>query len=227
MTTNRKTIAVVFATLEAGGVRKPASYSSDMGWSFALDLWSGLLSDVPADDLITATAGFLRSKDARFWPTPGQLLEHVPGRRSFDDGDATWGEVYGLACSKGRANPPVPARELRGMPPTGLSPEEMRELHIQPDEVRALVRSRGGRPPWSFDEEDEDRDAAIHVGLTAIGGWRGLCLLQEDRVVAARASFRNAYRGELDRRRCNTSTTTSKALLESGKVLSLTDRRKK
>lgn len=222
---DRRTIAIVFATLEAGGVRQPPSFGSEVGWNFALDLWAGILSDTSAEDLVAATTSFLRSPEARFWPTPGQLLEHVPGRRSFEDADATWGEVLTAAGRKGRANPPVLARELRGMPADGLSEEELERLGFGRAQAARAHPRRG--EPWAFDEEDDERDQSIHCAIASIGGWRALCILQDDQIVPARASFRSAYRSDRARLRARRETTTARTLLESGEVRALTDRRKR
>jgi hypothetical protein len=206
---DRKTIALLFTTLEAGGVKLPESFQSDTGWNLALELWSGVLGDVSPDDLVHAVSAYLRLPHSpRFptpFPSPGQVLQLLPGRKTFDDADATWGEVWSLAGRRGRANPPVPATQLR---------EQLRE-------------ETSTRTSWSFDPEDVERDEAIRIGVQAVGGWRSLCLLDESSVVAARASFRGAYRSELERRRFKASSSTSKALLESGAVLALSDRRRK
>lgn len=202
---DRKTIALLFTTLEAGGVKLPESFHSDAGWNLALELWSGVLGDVSPEELVHAVSSYLRLPHSpRFptpFPSPGQVLQLLPGRKTFDDADATWGEVWSLAGRRGRANPPVSARQLREETSSSSS--------------------------WSFDPEDLERDEAIRIGVQALGGWRSLCLLDEGSVVAARASFRGAYRGELERRRFTSSSSTSKALLESGAVLSLSDRRLK
>jgi hypothetical protein len=202
---DRKTIALLFTTLEAGGVKLPESFQSDTGWNLALELWSGVLGDVSPDELVHAVSAYLRLPHSpRFptpFPSPGQVLQLLPGRKTFDDADATWGEVWSLAGRRGRANPPVPASQLGEETSRGTS--------------------------WSFDPEDVERDEAIRIGVQAVGGWRSLCLLDESSVVAARASFRGAYRSELERRRFQVSSSTSKALLESGAVLALSDRRRK
>lgn len=207
---NRKAITLVFATLEAGGVRPPASYREEDGFAFAVDLWSGVLGDLEPQELLTAAAAFLRTPDARFWPTPGQLLELVPGRKQFDDADGTWGEVLEAIRRRGRDWPPILSSVIRETPP---------------DFELVQVRSRPGGPMehvqgaqverWAFDEDD-DRDAAIHVGVKALGGWRQLCKMQDHQVVANRAAFRGAYRAELERLRFKAASSTATALLESG-----------
>ena len=46
---DRKTIALLFTTLEAGGVKLPESFQSDTGWNLALELWSGAAGAEPFD----------------------------------------------------------------------------------------------------------------------------------------------------------------------------------
>lgn len=194
---SRQTVKLLFVTLEAGGVRLPDSFKGDRGWDLAVDLWAGLLADVSEDDLVAAVGAYLRSPDARFMPTPGQLLDLVPGRRTFDDADATWGQLLAHASRHGRANPPFPAPELRELDPATY---------------------KGDRRLWAFDADDLDRDASIHVALSAVGGWRSLCLLVEDQVTAARASFRSAYRAELERRRHRVVADTARQLRDTGAI---------
>lgn len=206
-----QTIELVFATLEAGGVRMPSSYHEDAGWTFAVQLWAGVLGDLEAQDLLSAAAVFLRSRDARFWPTPGQLLELVPGRRQLDDADGTWGEILEGLRRYGRATPPTPAPTLRGTPP------QFEVVNFRAAPGAPLERRQGAEiVRWAFDEEDDERDAAIHMGLKALGGWRQLCKMQDHQVVANRAAFRGAYRAELERLRFRTASSTAKALLADG-----------
>lgn len=64
-----------------------------------------------------------------------------------------------------------------------------------------LVKSKGSyRPPFGPGDlaSDPQRAKAMWRGLSAIGGWSTLCRMNESEHMAARASFRAAYRSVME-----------------------------
>ena len=145
-------ILLAFTSLESAGFLLPRTMETDEGLAKGGMVWSEVLHDVADEDFAAAVVTFMREAQARWWPTPGQLLQLVPGRRlaAIDDADDAWGQVCRLARVHGSYVPP--------------------ELTM-----------------------------AQAVGVNAIGGWRAFCVLDEADDAAARAAFRNAYRGAKQR----------------------------
>lgn len=72
--------------------------------------WLGLLFDITDDQLNAATVSYLRDPDCCEWyPQPGKILQHVPGRREadLDDGDELWGLVLTQARLVGGSSEPT------------------------------------------------------------------------------------------------------------------------
>ena len=187
----KQTIMTVFATFRAAGCRMPSNHSQRQGLELGLTVWAALLADVSAPDLLAAAATYLRTDQAQWFPVPGTLLALIPGRRLFDDADEVWGLVLASASTHGRRNPPKRADVLSVMSPLELG------IHTP------LV--------WALDPEDLERDAAIHAGIRAVGGWRVVCGQVDN---AIRAAFRNAYRGARERKQFDRDTKTARRLLE-------------
>lgn len=166
----RHDVAVAFATFEAAGCRAPASHGSDEGLDFALRVWLSVLSDVDRFELLELVIAYVRTPGSKWWPTPGQLL----GLRkdASDDAVEQWGRILRLIGKHGRERPPT-ARSLLPQLPDLPAP---------------------GLPVWCLDD-DPEVDRAMHAGLSAIGGWRVACLIDEREQITHRAAFRDAYRG--------------------------------
>ncbi len=186
MAVDHPTIALAFATLEAGGSRPPASHASDRGLQLAVRVWSGLLADIDRTELLQAVTTYLRQPNSRFFPTPGVLLDLIPSRRRLDDADQAFGELLALAKHGARGFPPLSLLELRQQAPFSW-PARVSSDRTAPG--RAL------NPPFALDEADPVRDGAMRVGLSALGGWSLFCEAADEASAADRAAFRAAYRG--------------------------------
>ncbi len=90
------------------------------------------------------------------------------------------------------------------------------------------VRSHGWIDPpnqpdgWRLDP-DPIRCAAMMAGLSACGGWRGLCHSDASANTANRASFRAAYRAHKQRKSITTRQEDTARLLEFAPRLMLKD----
>lgn len=71
-------------------------------------VWFSLLGDVSDGDLAAALASYLRDPKCEWYPQPGTLLAHVPGRRalSMDNSDELWGVVTSTIRSHGYYSTP-------------------------------------------------------------------------------------------------------------------------
>ena len=58
-------------------------------------VWHALLVDVTDEQLSAALASYLRDPEGQWYPQPGLILAHVPGRKaaSIDNSDELWGSV--------------------------------------------------------------------------------------------------------------------------------------
>lgn len=71
-------------------------------------VWFSLLVDITDGELAAALASYLRDPDCQWYPQPGTLLAHVPGRKdaNLDTSDELWGVVLSAVRSHGYYSTP-------------------------------------------------------------------------------------------------------------------------
>lgn len=75
-----------FSALTAAGIPQPAAWQRGddeeqaATLRAAVETWALVLADVEDADLLSAVIAWLRSPDARWWPSPGAVLAHRPPR---------------------------------------------------------------------------------------------------------------------------------------------------
>lgn len=180
--------------IEAAGIPRPWSTTEDT--ERALAVWSAVLGDVDAARLQACTVAWLRSPESRYgrWPTPGALLHALPSAEAIDDADSAWAEVLELVRLLGIDRCPESVQQLeerRARLRTGY-----RAARDAGDTARADRYRRLGE---ALPREDEARTTALLAGVRACGGWRSLGRAEEEALVAHRAAFRAAYRGQRQR----------------------------
>jgi hypothetical protein len=163
-------VMAIFVMLESGGLRPPEVWQKPENRRIAVEVWQGALGDIGPQQLRVAAVAYLRTPSP-FWPTPGQLLALIPGRPEANLDDSD--EAWGIV--------------MEGISKHGWS--------SPPTPMGNPI----GDGKWRYCEE-EARCKAIEAGVQAAGGWRALCLGQEDQMAPARASFRAAYRTVMQRR---------------------------
>ena len=138
-------ISAAWMVLEMAGLKAPAVLLDPKSHDVALDVWLSCLSDVDGDDLKRAAVCYIRSGE-RFWPTPGQLLQHLPARQleKLDDSDRAWGWLIKLVSSRGN---------YQG-PPTLYSQDGAKDAAI-----RDGVRACGGWQALCFMGPDDNTAA--------------------------------------------------------------------
>lgn len=81
-------IMAMFATCEAAGLRPPASYAKDQGLAAGIAIYVSDLAHLNPGDLAPAIAKHRRDPErGRWWPTPADILAHVPRAPSLSDHD--------------------------------------------------------------------------------------------------------------------------------------------
>lgn len=70
-------VKLAFAALEAAGLRPPDALGTEIGWRAAVGLWERALRDLDDRALEAAVDAYVSQPDARWWPSPGQLLALV------------------------------------------------------------------------------------------------------------------------------------------------------
>ena len=128
--------------------------------------WSLITEHVSDAELMTAAAAWLRQDKYRQWPVPGSLLSMVEEltESAGMNGDQAWAYCLNLISRHGtRWSKPCLTREQAAATEGGFV------IHADPD-----------------------IGAALMAGLGAVGGWRGLGMIQEGDA-AARASFRSVW----------------------------------
>lgn len=105
-------ILTAFSVLEAAGLPKPKAMEGD-GIASVLRAWCLLTADTPDEDLVSGAVVYARSDGAKFWPSVGQVLAAIPGRRNdADDSDIAWGRLLEHVRRYGWPNPPGSTWEL-------------------------------------------------------------------------------------------------------------------
>jgi len=135
----------VWVFLELSGLKTPPILTDKESREAAIDAWLACLTDVDAADLKRAAVCYVRSGE-RFWPTAGQLLQHLPARQleKLDDSDRAWGWLIKLVSSRGN---------YQG-PPTSYSPDGAKDAAI-----RDGVRACGGWQALCFMGPDDNTAA--------------------------------------------------------------------
>ena len=101
-----KTVELMFATLITAGCRPPAGWGNNPAQ--AVKVWQMVLADMTSEQLQTALIAYLRSPDAKWWPTPGALIAVAPEARAaaVDDSDEAWAAALSMAGRYGRLQQP-------------------------------------------------------------------------------------------------------------------------
>ena len=131
--------------LESCGLRPPEIIIGTESRPVAIDAWLTCLSDVEAGDLKRAAVCYIKAGE-RFWPTPGQLIQHLPATQlaKLDDSDRAWGWLIKLVSSRGN---------YQG-PPTLYSQDGAKDAAI-----RDGVRACGGWQALCFMGPDDNTAA--------------------------------------------------------------------
>lgn len=105
---NESQIEVLFQQLLGLGCRPPKALESPQGMAFAVKTWAEVLADIEPRSMQGAVIRYARSKESRFWPTPGVLVELIEALEQADDdsADQQWGKLLRLCSARGRHNPP-------------------------------------------------------------------------------------------------------------------------
>jgi len=82
-------IQKLFVVLEACGVRPPKLHATKHGLRAAHTGYTVALSELTDDEVAAAAEAYVKGPNP-FWPTPGQLLELVPG---IAEAEASWRKV--------------------------------------------------------------------------------------------------------------------------------------
>lgn len=210
-------IAGGFELLRKQGYTLPPDMAA--GLDATVSVWVMLTGDLTDAQFVAACAGFSQGARAEAqwsWPTLGQIRALAPGRKNpTPNGDVAWAALLELVRLYGRNRPPTlgiaadriapdppPTRQLPGPVDEGpLAFIARKRAEIASGSFRR--REPFARPPtWRLAEEPAER-AALELGLSALGGWEGLCNLGNDHVAPARASFRATYeraKADLDQR---------------------------
>mgnify|MGYP003628197062 CR=1 FL=1 len=106
-TLSKQAVRTMFATLLMAGCRPPETWAT-MDREAAVTLWHTLLSDLTDDILTQAVIGYMRSPDAKWWPTAGALLALTPEKQleQIDDSDEAWSATIGMIRRYGRGRRP-------------------------------------------------------------------------------------------------------------------------
>lgn len=176
MPTTPTGIAAAFAMLTDAGCRPTQGMA--MNIERAMLTWRDTTYDISDQELLAAVTAYLRTPEAKWWPSIGTLLELTPRGHAMaclaQAGDEQWGEAMTRLRRHSSANAPV-------------SPDDPRWA-----EVRTTFRGAPTAMPWRW-SDDPNECRAIQSGLAAMGGWRAFQVLQEDQLAPARAAFRSAY----------------------------------
>jgi hypothetical protein len=213
-------IAGGFELLRKQGYTLPPDMAAGLDATVAV--WVMLTADLTDAQFIAACASFSQSERAESqwsWPALGQIRALAPGRKNpASNGDVAWAALLELVRLYGRNRPPTlgpaadriapdppPTRQLPG-PVDGPVERPLAFIARKRAEIASgSFRSRSpfvALPTWRLAEDSAER-AALELGLSALGGWEGLCNLGNDQVGPARASFRAAYeraKADLDQR---------------------------
>ena len=103
----KQTIRTMFATLLMAGCRPPETWAT-LDREHAVSLWQTLLGDTNSDQLTKAVLAYLRTPEAKWWPTAGALLTLLPERQleDIDDSDEAWSQTLRMIRRYGRVNKP-------------------------------------------------------------------------------------------------------------------------
>jgi len=105
---SKQAVRTMFATLLMAGCRPPETWAT-MDREAAVTLWHTLLADLTDDVLTQAVISYMRSPDAKWWPTAGALLALTPEKQleQIDDSDEAWAETISLIRRRGRGRRPT------------------------------------------------------------------------------------------------------------------------
>ncbi len=97
----------MFAYLLTMGCKAPLAWATIDSKTIA-PLWLEILGDLEIEELEHATREYLRSKDAVWFPSAGQLLALIPSRAlaAIDDSDQVWGATISNVARLGRYQKP-------------------------------------------------------------------------------------------------------------------------
>ncbi len=160
----REAIIGVFRTLQMLGYQHPHTTSDTL--NACLDIWEEDCRYVDDAPFVAAAAVWRRQDVYRQWPMPGSILSMVEEltESAGMNGDQAWAYCLNLISRHGtRWSKPCLTREQAAATEGGFV------IH-----------------------DDPDIGAALMAGLGAVGGWRGLGMIQEGDA-AARASFRSVW----------------------------------
>lgn len=106
-TLSKQAVRTMFATLLMAGCRPPETWAT-MDREAAVTLWHTLLSDLTDDVLTQAVISYMRSPEAKWWPTAGALLALTPKKQleQLDDSDEAWAATIRMIRRYGRARKP-------------------------------------------------------------------------------------------------------------------------
>ena len=161
---SRDAILNVFRLLRANHYPNPCKTREVLEETVAV--WA-LMSDHVSDEVMQAAAlSWMRQDKYGKWPVAGAILGHVEDLHESEgmNGDQAWAYCLNLISRHGtRWSKPCLTREQAAATEGGFV------IHADPDIGAALL-----------------------AGLGAVGGWRGLGMIQEGDA-AARASFRSVW----------------------------------
>lgn len=141
-------IKTAFAYLRAGGSRGGPEASTDPESLATLRLtfqvYEDTLSDWDADKLKRACMAWLRGKDAKWWPTPGDLRSTLPEGQAaaLDDSEEVFTKAmnYMMACPPRWVDPQFPNTKLYE-PGPGLVPAKYPPPPWPPERHEAVIRA--------------------------------------------------------------------------------------
>lgn len=178
-------ILTAFNVLEDAGLRPPPGLSDPARRARSAKVWAASMTHLTDAQLTHAIAAFLRrtDRDARFWPTPGALLDCLDSGPTADD---LWGHLLG--CLR-----------LYGTYKSPLDPgQRVEDVHASDPRLDHGVFVL---------HEDPAICSRLWRGLHAIGGWTGLRELPADPTAQApmAAAFRRAVDAQVKSERAGTA----------------------
>lgn len=89
--------------LSGAGINHPPAWKGMDLNTEAVVAWESVLYDVLDEDLGKATIAYLRIDNAKYWPSPGQLIQLIPQNQlsGLNTADEAWGLVCKAARQKG------------------------------------------------------------------------------------------------------------------------------
>lgn len=203
------TIATIWATLEAGGLRPPDSWQRPEVREAAYEVWRVGLGSLPPSQARAAAVAYSSAPDRSEgysgpagWPAPDQIvhrafrmLAEIDGTRSMSASEA-WGLLRSYITRWGTNQPPTRGKDAEVEAPRGVTTHEIIKRVWAKDGTFSMVRTTRevscSTPWWRLHDEAKQREI-LERTLEAVGGWRDFCLSTDDQVMSLRARFIEAY----------------------------------